>query len=129
MTARARKTRIVDRQLATFEALRRLGFTPEELFTSWNNGNPVTVVKAQGKVFVIDYKPLTDTEVPATEAAYTEAWTTAATAWNETLTDEERNIVYRKFIDVKTLLGLTVLLQRNGFTLSGLEKAMNRHLS
>lgn len=98
---------ILEGQLAVYEALRRIGFTPGELFVAWNSGEPVTLIRADGKEFVVRTYV---SNVPKNEAAYIEEWMRASTWWNETATNAERMALYHEYITEEVLLTLILAL-------------------
>lgn len=116
--------RIVDGQLAVHEALRRMGFDPSEIFVAYNHGKPMTVVKAQDKTFLPDYTTGPNTEIPKDAAAYEDAWVTAVEAWNDKLTDDERQAIYNKYMSRERFISLTVALIHRGFRIPNIDEAL-----
>ena len=98
---------VFERQLAIFEALRRIGFASKELFVSYNAGVPVTLIRVEAKEFVISADgPCT----PRHEDEYIAGWMEASTWWNERATNEERMELYHKYISEETLLTMILAL-------------------
>lgn len=106
---------VIEWQLAVYEALRRIGFTPEEIFVSWAKEiGPISVLRAEGKQFVI--RP----EGPAcslTPEEYSTAWIDAAGWWNRGATDEERLTIYRTHFTEDVLAHLISALGAAGLPL------------
>ncbi len=98
---------VFQRQLAVFEALRRIGFTAEELFVNYNQGEPVTLVRVDGKEFIVRADGPC---APQNEPEYIEGWLKAAEWWNNEATENERMLIYHKHITPGTLLTMIVAL-------------------
>ena len=106
---------LYEMQLAVFEALRRLGFTSDEIYAGYNNGQPVTVLKAQGKQFVLNYPKAVD--VPQTAEEYVAGWQEACEAWNSKMDNTERTRIFEeRFLVVGEAVQLLEALSRKGFT-------------
>ena len=105
---------VFQRQLAVFEALRRIGFTSEELFVSYNSGVPVTLVRAGEKQFAISADGPC---APQSETEYIEGWVKAAEWWNSGAAEDERMPIYHQFITPGTLLNLILALDDAGMPL------------
>ena len=108
---------LYEKQLALFEAFRRLGFTSDEIFVGYNGGNPVVVVRAQEKQFAV---AVGDTgPQPTDEQQYQEEWVDAVAAWNGgMLTEVERQRLYREHvIDAGKGMPLLEALFAKGFVL------------
>ena len=98
---------VFEGHLAIYEALRRIGFLPNEVFVAWNGGAPVTLIRADGKEFVVrTHAP----GVPKDEAEYVSEWLKASAWWNDTATNSERMLVYHKYITEEVLLSLILAL-------------------
>ena len=112
-------------QLAMFEAFRRLGFAPEDIFVAYNVGIPVTILRTQGKQFVMNY-PHAD-EIPTDEQAYIKGWQAADEAWNSPMSTEERSCIFTDWFLVPGMaFPLLESLQRKGITWkTGSEAALN----
>jgi len=102
----------IEAQLATYEALRRIGFVPGELFVAYNHGMPMSVVYAGGKQFAIGAEGCS-----LSEPEYRAAWVDACAWWNETATNEERVAVYLKFFNTRLLMDLICRLHARGMPL------------
>jgi len=102
---------VFDRQLALFEALRRIGFTSDEIFTGYNSGRPVTVIRAEGKQFVMCMEGSCTVE---DENEYILGWREAAEWWNGKATDRERMAIYCAYFDEAKLAVLIFALDAKG---------------
>ncbi len=98
---------VFERQLAVFEALRRIGFTSEELFVSYNGGVPVTLIRVGDKQFAVSTEGPC---APQSEPEYIEGWMKAAEWWNTTAAEGERMPLYHKYISHGTMLNLILAL-------------------
>ena len=106
---------IYELQLAVFEALRRLGFQPDDIFVAYNYGEPVTVLRTQGKQFVMNYPHAG--EVPANTEEYNRGWHEACQAWNATMSDADRARIYEeRFVAQGESVPLLEALKRKGIT-------------
>lgn len=105
---------VFGRQLAVFEALRRIGFTSEELFVAYNAGTPVTLIRVGEKEFVVRTDGPCD---PKSEVEYIEGWLKAAEWWNSGAAEDERMPIYHQFITPGTLLNLILALDDAGMPL------------
>lgn len=109
--------KLVRRQLAMFEALRRLGFSAADIFVAYNGGDVRTVLRTRGKQFSVQYvgpQGVAPSEVPVTEAEYIAEWQAGATAWLQSMSNDEREEIYRAGMDEEKLLALVVALDARG---------------
>lgn len=106
---------------ATHEALRRLGFPPEEIFAMWAKssaqGQPraATALRAQGKQFVVDYPKIT-TDLPESETAFRIEYESAANAWLK-VSHAEGEANYRAHYDVEELSQLAMSIYAKGISI------------
>lgn len=106
---------VFEHQLALFEALRRLGFTSDELFTGYNKGNPVTVILAEGKQFVVSVEGGLCCDLDENE--YFLGWREAAEWWNDEATRAEQLTIYRAHVNEDKLAALILALAAKGMPL------------
>lgn len=110
---------LYERQLALYEAFRRLGFLSEEIFFSYNKARPIVVVRADGKQFVARVQ----SPAPATEQQYIKAWEAAADEWNGPMAEAERQRIFRQHImEAGVSLPLLTGLLAAGFELGTIEQ-------
>lgn len=106
------------RQLAFFEALRRLGFTADEIFVAfYNNGELFTLVRQDKIEFNISISlgEKIDAE------AYREIWNSEGERWNGPMSEAERDELYRKEFSVERLVELAFALKAKGMDLRAKE--------
>ncbi len=107
-----------------FEALRRFGYPPEDIFVSWdaNTKKPVTILRREGKQFVIDYPD--STEHPSSVELYQSEWLSESARWNDggTMTMRERDTIYRYSITKAVLFSLVMSLRSAGFYIPKLDQ-------
>lgn len=106
---------LYEMQLAVFEALRRLGFAPEDIYVAYNQGTPVTILKTQGKQFVMNYPSAGI--IPSSEEEYIQGWGAVTAKWNETMSSEERRRIFDdRFLLRGEAVPLLEALSRKGIT-------------
>lgn len=99
--------------LATYEAYRRIGFTPSEIYAAFDEGKLPMMAIVQGeKSFVLQV----DAPLEACTRAMVGRWQEVAVWWNSVAAPEERDIIWsqsqvRKYItqlltQVELALGL-----------------------
>ncbi len=111
--------RVYERQLALWEAFRRLGFLSEEIFFSYNKAQPIVVVRADGKQFVVKI----ESPVPPSERQYIDEWKAAVDAWNGTMTEDEHMRIFHTYItDAGVSVPLLTGLLAAGFELGVIER-------
>jgi len=108
-------SRTIHRQLAMFELLRRLGFTPDDIYVSWDDVNkvPFTLLKQGEKEFLITYNDAVDH--PETMELYRQEWEAESERWNAGMTPDERTKIYKINVTAKTVDGLVTALREKGF--------------
>ncbi len=100
---------VFERQLATFEALRRIGFEADELFVYYNGGEPITVIVVDGvKVGVPIRIPYADDE-----ESYCIGWQAASLWWN-TEPSANRHEIFQKHWSENGIWSLIVSLHERG---------------
>lgn len=116
----------LDEALAFFEAFRRLGFTPDEIFMGfWPTSedaticNVYTVVQRGELKFTVNLGPA-DRPAKTLEAE----WTAKTRWWNEHASSAERSAIYGKGYPQAHGFDLIMALQRAGFPVG--MGAMNR---
>lgn len=88
--------------LATYEAYRRIGFTPSEIYAAFDEGKLPMMAIVQGeKSFVLQV----DAPLEVCTRAMVGRWQEVAGWWNSAATPEERNTIWsqsqvRKYIGV-----------------------------
>lgn len=111
--------RLADKQVATHEALRRLGFPAGDIYVlvSPDSGLVRTLLRTQGKEWVCAYPG-----APAVDPRRYEAfWTRTAEDFNAGRRDGEA--VYRENVSENVLLMMATSLRQAGFVLPALAKA------
>lgn len=105
---------LVHRQLATFEALRRLGFAADDIHVDADSVTKkvMTLLKAQGKEFRIEFF---DVPMPTSIEDYQKSWTAEAARWTGDMSEAEMDRIYRKHYDVEKLASLAMALHEKGF--------------
>lgn len=111
--------KIFEAMFATHEALRRLGFTADDIYVAWvaakpgGPPRPATELRAQGLRFMVDYPLIPDFPTPFDQFAkeYQEA-----AAEYVSFSQEAGEANYRKYYDLAELTNLGTLLLSKGFT-------------
>lgn len=107
-----------------FEALRRFGYPPEDIFVSWDDKakRPVTILRREGKDFVIDYPD--SKEHPSTKELYETEWLSESNRWNDggNMTMKERDTIYRYSVKEEVLFSLVLSLRSAGFYIPKLDQ-------
>lgn len=103
---------LVQRQIASLEALKRLGFEDEDIHVETENGKIFTVLKTQGKTFKIGFPDEPD---PKSVEDYQAAWMAEARRYGSDMPESERNRIYREHWDADKLDGLNDALIEKGF--------------
>lgn len=103
--------RTVHKQLAIFEALRRLGFASKEIYVSWS-GRPNTVLMEGDRSFTMSYP---ETAHSSDEAEWLEEWLREANRWNNEMTAADRDRLYRQHVSTEVLGLLAIALKARGF--------------
>ncbi len=102
--------------LAFFEAFRRLGFKPTEIFFACDPNVIGMVLRAEGKP---DYRIMAG---PMDEAVLAQ-WADATARWNSgDLSYVEKSLIWREFMPTDTFVGLTCALLIRGYTLPGIDE-------
>lgn len=120
-------TRLARRQLAMHEALRRLGFSADDIYVRFANGvgsgdDTRYDVFTELKAGVLSFKSNFRGEKKVTKAAYEEVWERETAWWNEAGNTAEKLKIYQREFPVPVLLSLTEALQRKGFVIPKLER-------
>lgn len=115
-------TKLARRQLAMHEALRRLGFKPEDIYVRFGNGVGDGTVErfevfTELKVGALSFKSNFRGEKKVTKAAYEEVWKREGTWWNDAADEAEKLRIYQREFPVPILMSLTAALQAKGFTI------------
>jgi hypothetical protein len=120
-------TKLARRQLAMHEALRRLGFSADDIYVRFANSvgdgtterfDVFTELKVGALVFKSNYRG----EKKVTKAAYEEVYKREAAWWNDAADEAEKLKIYQREFPVPVLLSLTEALQRKGFVIPKLER-------
>lgn len=102
--------------LAVHEALRRLGFSPEEIRVALVDRCLKLILDAQGKRFVVDVGVF---EGPEPEGGLTrwaqESWREAARLWNHDMTDAEHRAIWSGSEVYEKKVLFMALLRARGF--------------
>lgn len=120
--------KLARRQLAMHEALRRLGFKPDDIYVRFTNGvgtgdAAVYDVFTELKVGELVFKANFRGERKVTKAAYEEVYKREAAWWNDPTTDAAKKLyIYQKEFNPAMLLSLAQALQVKGFTVPKLER-------
>ena len=102
--------------LAFFEAFRRLGFKPTEIFFACDPNVIGMVLRAQGKP---DYR----IAAGAMDAAVIDAWPVAVERWNSgDLSYVEKSLIWREFMPTDTFIGLACDLLIKGYSPPGIDE-------
>lgn len=121
-------TKLARRQLAMHEALRRLGFSADDIYVRFTNGvgtgdAAVYDVFTELKVGALTFKANFRGERKVTKAAYEEVYKREAAWWNDPTTDAAKKLyIYQKEFSVPVILSLAQTLQAKGFTVPKLER-------
>ncbi len=105
------------RQLAVNAAFGRLGFSPEEMFVSYNGGRPCSILVSQGRTFAVNFDDMAPLAVD--EDTYNTGWEAAVAVWNK-LDQAARDKMYRASVSYPVLLSLTLALKGAGFSIRNL---------
>jgi ribosomal protein L25 (general stress protein Ctc) len=134
-------TKIAHKQIAVFEALRRCGYPPADIYVAVvdgkgqvsRHGSVKTVLRTQGKQFVIDIEA--DSKlVKVDRGEYHRVWEAEAARWNSkgtaegAMVDEERDRIYRDNVTEGWFLDLVVLLRKKGLRVPNLPAAQRLSL-
>lgn len=121
-------TKLARRQLAMHEALRRLGFSADDIYVRFVNGvsdgtterfEIFTELRVGERVFKSNFRDMKK----VTRAAYEEVWKREGTWWNDPATDAaEKLAIYQREFPVPVLLTLVEALKAKGFTIPKLER-------
>lgn len=116
---------LYEMQLGVFEALRRLGFSPDDIYVGYNSGVPVTILRTQGKICAVNY-PHADV-IPDSEAAYVSGWLEAAAEWNGQMSNEQRMRIFTdQFLSRGGSIRLLEMLMHKGIAWrTGAEATLN----
>ncbi len=117
--------RVYEQQLALYEAFRRLGFLPEEIYFSYNKGTPFVLVRAEGK----EYAVKVEAPVPDTEQQYIDDWQAAVVTWNSSMPETERQRIFHTHItEAGISLPLLTGLLAAGFELGTIEEKQAKEI-
>lgn len=121
-------TKLARRQLAMHEALRRLGFSADDIYVRFTNGvgtgdAAVYDVFTELKVGELVFKANFRGERKVTKAAYEEVHKREAAWWNDPTTDAAKKLaLYQKEFPVQVIMSLVETLQAKGFTVPRLNR-------
>jgi uncharacterized protein (DUF2147 family) len=105
--------------LAFHEALRKLEFPADEIYLSlYAEGRVQIHLLPSGGRFTID---LVNTW-PGAAADFSAGWSSAARSWNGSMSDEERDRIYRTHIDEARFRSLVAALIRKGIVAPALRR-------
>ena len=110
---------VCDKQLAVFEAFRRLGFLSDHIFFGFDpiRRAPFTVLRAQGLEFTIAYPDVPPLSVD--EVKFFERWKERCEEWNGSMTEPQRKAIFeRHIIESGMSLPLVHALHKKGFAFS-----------
>lgn len=97
--------------LAAFEAFRRLGFKPEEIFFTYFTDRIAMVLRAQGKEFIADCGArspvLTDQDI-------IQIWNERTSKWNAGMTQTERMQIWNGGMPVESLISMALAIKKIG---------------
>lgn len=101
----------IERSLGLHEALRRLGFTPEELFVAHNHGQPIVALCVAGRPkFMISVgHPYTEGE-----RAYIVEWERATAWWNGEAAEVDRQRIFAEAVGSGSGFDLVLRLHDKG---------------
>ena len=107
-------SRTVHKQLAMFEALRRLGFQSDDIYVSWDEVKkaPLTILRRDEKNFVIDYPE--SFEHPESKELYRQEWMSESERWNTVMSMVERDSIYRSYVNEALYFDLVMSLRLSG---------------
>lgn len=120
-------TKLARRQLAMHEALRRLGFSADDIYVRFANGvgdgtierfDVYTELQVGERSFKTNFRG----EKKVTKAAYEEVYKREAAWWNDVADAAEKLKIYQREFPVPILLSLTGALRAKGFTIPKLER-------
>lgn len=109
-TSQQAMPRAVHKQLAMHEALRRLGFRPNEIFATWEDG-PKTLIWVAGKKFFISYP---HTIFAGSDADYLAEWQKENEIWRR-WDDAAQEKLFRSFVSPEVVRLLSMALRAKGF--------------
>jgi hypothetical protein len=108
-----------DKQLAIFEAFRRLGFLADDIYFGFNPEAkaPFTVLRSQGLEFVVMYPDVRPLDVDAEK--FFDRWKERCEEWNGRMPESQRRAIFnRHIIDAGMSLSLVHALHKKGFVFS-----------
>lgn len=106
------RRRILEGCLGYFEAYRRLGFAPEEIFFCLYPAGVAMGLRAQGKSIDLLVGKLEGNDA----IGITLAWNTLAAQWNSSMTKEERERIYWASWPANNAGQFVTILVHAGFT-------------
>jgi hypothetical protein len=120
-------TKLARRQLAMHEALRRLGFSADDIYSRFANGvghgaTEIFDVFTELKVGELSFNANYRGEKKVTKTAYEEVYKREAAWWNAPEHEDEKRAIYRREFPVPVLASLVKALQNKGFTIPKLER-------
>jgi hypothetical protein len=129
--------KIAHKQLAVFEALRRCGYPPDDIYVAvvdnrgmvTRHGSVKTVLRTQGKQFVIDIEEDDGKLAKVDRDEYQPVWLAESTRWNSkgtvegAMVDKERDDIYRSNVTEAWLIVLVGLLRKKDITVPNLPAA------
>lgn len=108
------------KHLVVFEALRRTGIPAGDIFVAYNQGDPTTVVRTQGKQFTISM----GIHIDDPEEKYVTDYQLAAEMWNATMTNEERVALYRHELSNDQFVDLVWMMRMKGLYLPEVSRVL-----
>jgi len=96
--------------LGATQVLRKLGFTPDDIYASLGHGNVgMVVLKTQGKQFAIACG-----RTKVTAGNFDKTWAEVVTAWNGPMSDVDRQRIYEESNAYRNRIHLLMTLQQKG---------------
>lgn len=105
-------------QLAIFEAFRRLGFSPDDIYVAFYNKSELFTTVRQGS---IDFNISISHGKQIDQKAYAEIWLVEAARWNSEMTDKERSEIFRSEFSESKLMELILTVKAKGMVLNAPE--------
>lgn len=108
---------VIKEVLATYEAMHRLGFNPDDIFFTYDNTGAVGInLKTQNKSFIILIGKL-KVDVIDPVGSINKIWDDALDFWNEKATNDDRLDLWRSSIIYNHRKELVTALNNNGIVI------------
>lgn len=112
--AHVAQTQVINVCLAAYEAFRRLGFKPEEIFFTYFTDRIAMVLRTQGKEFIANCGARSDV---LTDQDILNIWNERADKWNGGMSQLERMQIWNGGMPVEALISMTLAIKNLGISI------------